>query len=146
MEIPTRVGPDSDADRTYCYRGEEELTLNESERKIVDALIQLTLDDKLPMEAGRLVEEMVDLTGLSQSTIYRYQKLWRERSRAQHTSLDKDLERAYTDQRFLISIRIPADLLRWSKAEGEKRGIGYQSFIVSLIYWLKDSPLTPDSN
>ena len=93
------------------------------------------------MNAGQLVEELMKVTNLARSTVYRYQRQWRKHARPPRTSLDEDLSTANPQQRFLISIRMPADLLRWLKAEGEVRNMGYQSLIVALLYWNKDNPL-----
>ncbi|AGY57893.1 hypothetical protein [Gloeobacter kilaueensis] len=116
------------------------MTENTQDR-IKIALRELEADGRLPMNAGQLVEELMKVTNLARSTVYRYQRQWRRYARPPRTSLDEDLTTANPQQRFLISIRMPADLLRWLKAEGEARNMGYQSLIVALLYWNKDNPL-----
>lgn len=116
------------------------MTENTQER-IKGALRLMESDGRLPMNAGQLVDELMKVTNLARSTVYRYQRQWRKHARPPRTSLDEDLSTANPQQRFLISIRMPADLLRWLKAEGEARNIGYQSLIVALLYWNKDNPL-----
>lgn len=116
------------------------MTENTQER-IKGALKLMEHDGRLPMNAGQLVEELMKVTNLARSTVYRYQRQWRKFARPPRTTLDEDLSTANPQQRFLISIRMPADLLRWLKAEGEARNMGYQSLIVALLYWNKDNPL-----
>jgi len=109
--------------------------------RIRGALRSMESSGRLPMNAGQLVEELMRETNLARSTVYRYQRQWRKFARPPRTSLDEDLTTANPQQRFLISIRMPADLLRWLKAEGEMRNMGYQSLIVALLYWNKENPL-----
>lgn len=116
-------------------------TNGSTEQRIKNALRRMEEEARLPMNAGQLVEELMKVTDLARSTVYRYQRQWRKFARPPRTTLDEDLERAGDRQRFLISIRMPADLLRWLKSEGEARNMGYQSLIVSLLYWSKDNPL-----
>jgi uncharacterized protein (DUF4415 family) len=116
-------------------------TTGSTEQRIKEALRRMEEEARLPMNAGQLVEELMRQTNLARSTVYRYQRQWRKFARPPRTTLDEDLEKATDRQRFLISIRMPADLLRWLKAEGEARNMGYQSLIVSLLYWSKDNPL-----
>ncbi|MBC8121240.1 MAG: hypothetical protein H7Y22_05305 [Gemmatimonadaceae bacterium] len=112
--------------------------------RIKIALRELEDSGQLPMNAGELVEELMKVTKLARSTVYRYQKQWRRYSRPPRTSLDENLLSADSRQRFLISIRMPADLLLWLKSEGEVRNIGYQSLLVSMLYWSKENPLVTD--
>jgi uncharacterized protein (DUF4415 family) len=116
------------------------MTENTQDR-IRGALRSMESSGRLPMNAGQLVEELMRETNLARSTVYRYQRQWRKFARPPRTSLDEDLTTANPQQRFLISIRMPADLLRWLKAEGEMRNMGYQSLIVALLYWNKENPL-----
>ncbi len=121
---------------------ESQTSMTESTQDCIkSALRELESAGHLPMNAGQLVEKLMKVTHLARSTVYRYQRQWRKHARPPRTSLDEDLTTANPQQRFLISIRMPADLLRWLKAEGEARNIGYQSLIVALLYWNKENPL-----
>ncbi|UFP95286.1 BrnA antitoxin family protein [Gloeobacter morelensis] len=113
--------------------------------RIMSALRSMEKEGRLPMNAGLLVDELMQVTNLARSTVYRYQRQWRKYARAPRTTLDDELTTASAQQRFLISIRMPADLLRWLKAMGEAQNIGYQSLIVALLYWTKDNPLLSQS-
>jgi hypothetical protein len=115
-----------------------------AEQRIRQALNQMQAEARLPMEPGQLVEELMRQTNLARSTVYRLQRQWRQYVRARRTTLDDELEQASGDQRFLISIRMPAELLRWLKEQGEAHDTGYQSLIVSLLYWCKQNPLLAD--
>lgn len=100
------------------------MTENTHER-IMSALRTMEQEGRLPMNAGVLVDELMKSTNLARSTVYRYQRQWRKYARAPRTTLDEDLATANAQQRFLISIRMPADLLRWLKSRGESQNIGY---------------------
>ncbi|MBC8123877.1 MAG: hypothetical protein H7Y22_18820 [Gemmatimonadaceae bacterium] len=113
----------------------------ENQERIELALKVLLKRNSLPMQSSQLVRELAVETELSVSTIYRYRHLWKRFAFKPRTSLDETLDAAGTDERFLISIRMPGELLKWLKDEAQKRHIGYQSFLISLLTWAKSSTL-----
>jgi hypothetical protein len=113
----------------------------ENQEKIEQALKALHKRNALPMQSSQLVRELAAETQLSVSTIYRYRHVWKRFAFKPRTSLDETLEAAKTDERFLISIRMPGELLKWLKDEAQRRHVGYQSFLISLLTWAKGSTL-----
>lgn len=113
----------------------------ENQDKIEQALKTLHKRNSLPMQSSQLVRELAVETQLSVSTIYRYRHAWKRFAYKPRTSLDETLEAAKTDERFLISIRMPGELLKWLKDEAQRRHVGYQSFLISLLTWAKGSTL-----
>jgi hypothetical protein len=113
----------------------------ENQEKIEQALKGLHKRGALPMQSSQLVRELAIETKLSVSTIYRYRHVWKRYAYKPRTSLDETLEAAKTDERFLISIRMPGELLKWLKDEAQRRHVGYQSFLISLLTWAKGSTL-----
>lgn len=116
----------------------------EPQQLIADALRQLEEEKKLPMQSGRLARELARNTSLSLSTMYRYQRLWRRYTYSTQTSLDIHLTRANPQRRFLIGIRVPADLLFWVKAQADRRHMRYQSFLIAYMQWASQNPLMAD--
>jgi predicted DNA binding CopG/RHH family protein len=113
----------------------------ENQEKIDAAIKTLNKKNALPMQSSQLVRELASETDLSVSTIYRYRHIWKRYAYKPRTSLDETLEAAKTDERFLISIRMPGELLKWLKDEAQRRHVGYQSFLISLLTWAKGSTL-----
>jgi hypothetical protein len=113
----------------------------ENQEKIDAAIKTLHKKNALPMQSSQLVRELASETDLSVSTIYRYRHIWKRYAYKPRTSLDETLEAAKTDERFLISIRMPGELLKWLKDEAQRRHVGYQSFLISLLTWAKGSTL-----
>lgn len=113
---------------------------SEVEHKIATALNQLNVEELIPMDGGNLAKEIAKRAAVSTSTVYRYKHIWMRHTSRKSTTLDSQLQGADPEDRFLISIRMPAEVLTWLKSESQKRHMGYQSFLIRVLAWVKESP------